>query len=69
MTIYEWDDAKAEENLRKHDVSFEDAREALEDPGLTYLPDRIYEGELRHQAIGQANGVLLLMVGAHDTRR
>ncbi len=28
-------------------------------PNLVYLPDRIYEGELRHQAIGQANGVLL----------
>ena len=67
MTTYEWDEAKADENLRKHEVSFEDAREALEDPNLFYLPDRIYEGELRHQAIGQVDGVLLLMV-AHTIR-
>ncbi|AFL90132.1 hypothetical protein Terro_3924 [Terriglobus roseus DSM 18391] len=67
MTTYEWDEAKAEKNLRKHEVSFDDAREALEDPNLFYLPDRIYEGELRHQAIGQAGGVLLLMV-AHTLR-
>jgi len=29
---YEWDDAKAAENLRKHSVDFMDAIAAVEDP-------------------------------------
>jgi uncharacterized DUF497 family protein len=67
MTVYEWDNQKAEKNLHKHDVLFEDAREALEDPDLTYLPDRIYDGELRHQAIGSTTNNLL-DGGSHDPR-
>ena len=53
---------KAAITLQKHKVSFEDAREALDDPSLVYLEDRICDGELRHQAIG-----LLVMV-AHTIR-
>ena len=29
---FEWDDRKADSNLRKHGVSFEDARLAFDDP-------------------------------------
>jgi len=29
---FEWDDAKAEANMRKHDVSFDEAATAFEDP-------------------------------------
>lgn len=29
---YEWDDGKAQENLRKHGVSFEEAVQGVDDP-------------------------------------
>jgi uncharacterized DUF497 family protein len=29
---FEWDDAKADSNRRKHGVSFDQAREAFDDP-------------------------------------
>jgi uncharacterized DUF497 family protein len=42
---YEWDEAKRQENIRKHDVDFADAVGALEDPfGLT-RDDPTSEGE------------------------
>jgi uncharacterized DUF497 family protein len=32
MTLFEWDDAKAESNLRKHGISFDDAIEVFMTP-------------------------------------
>jgi len=57
---YEWDDAKAAANLRKHAVAFEDAIAALEDPlRLERIDDRLAYTEDRLQVIGMArNGVL-----------
>lgn len=59
MTVYEWDEAKAERNKRVHGITFEQAVAALEDPFMIYLADRIVDGELRHQSVGTANGVVL----------
>ncbi len=43
---YEWDDAKAADNLRKHGVDFVDAIPALEDPNrLEDIDDRFEYGE------------------------
>ena len=36
---FDWDDAKAHENLRKHGVSFEEARTAFSDDQAILLPD------------------------------
>ena len=36
---YEWDEAKAASNLRKHKVSFEEAKLALADPSAIIEPD------------------------------
>lgn len=36
---FDWDDAKARENLRKHGVSFEEARTAFSDDQAILLPD------------------------------
>ena len=45
---FEWDDAKARANLRKHKISFEDARLAFDDPfGIDTLDDREDYGEER----------------------
>lgn len=53
--IYEWDPKKANANLRKHGVSFEDAATVFLDPlALTY-PDPDHSGEeIREITIGHS---------------
>ena len=36
---FDWDDTKARENLRKHGVSFDEARTAFDDEHALLLPD------------------------------
>ena len=62
---FEWDEPKANANLKKHDVSFELARRAFDDPFAILSQDRIEGGESRWQTLGMANGVILLLV-AHS---
>jgi hypothetical protein len=59
---FEWDPAKAAENLRKHGVSFETAPRVFADPNALLSQDRIVEGEPRWQAIGKAEEQLVLLV-------
>ncbi len=60
---YEWDNAKAAENLRKHGVDFADAIAAVEDPNrLEQLDARFEYGEERIQAIGLAHGGVLFVI-------
>jgi uncharacterized protein len=62
-TRFQWDLAKAEANLTKHEVSFETATRVFADPNLVLLEDRIDEtGEQRWNAIGVVKGVALLLV-------
>ncbi len=42
---FEWDDAKAEANLRKHGVSFEEAVTSFEDPNHLIVDDGSSDGE------------------------
>jgi|HubBroStandDraft_4_1064222.scaffolds.fasta_scaffold134404_3 uncharacterized DUF497 family protein len=65
MLRFEWDNAKARANRRKHGVSFEIARQVFEDPNALVEQDRIEGGERRWQTIGTVDGVLLLLV-AHN---
>lgn len=44
---YEWDEAKRQENLRKHGVDFADAIAALEDPFSLTRDDPTAVGEIR----------------------
>lgn len=60
---FEWDDAKAASNLRKHDVSFEQAREAFDDPKLIEEVDDDLD-EDRWRLIGMTNAGLLFVVHA-----
>lgn len=57
---FEWDDAKAHANLKKHDVSFEVARRVFDDPtSIDKIDDREDYSEDRFIVIGMADGQLL----------
>jgi hypothetical protein len=47
---FEWDPAKAESNLRKHDVSFDEAVTVFKDP-LAYIFDDEAHSEEEHREI------------------
>ena len=56
-----WDDAKADENIRKHDVDFEMATLVFQDRlSLTY--EDPFLGESRWRTIGMVNGLVLIVV-------
>jgi uncharacterized DUF497 family protein len=67
---YEWDAAKAAENLRKHGIDFTDSIAALEDPNRLEETDSRFEyGEERIRVIGMAIGdVLFVVVTLRDER-
>lgn len=59
----EWDPAKAESNLRKHRVSFEEAATVLGDPLSVTLDDPDHsESEPRSLLLGRASTSRLLIV-------
>jgi uncharacterized DUF497 family protein len=52
---FEWDDAKAAENLRKHRVSFAQAAQAFRDPfAIDWVDARESYGEERLIVLGRA---------------
>ncbi|MGH7091797.1 MAG: BrnT family toxin [Stellaceae bacterium] len=59
---YEWDNAKAAANLRKHGIEFRDAIAALEDPNRIEDVDRSALGEERIDVIGMAMRRVLFVV-------
>jgi uncharacterized protein len=69
MIRFEWDPIKARTNHRKHGISFEEAVNVFDDPYALFEQDRIDNetGELRWQAIGLVEEVVLLLV-AHTVR-
>ena len=59
----EWDPVKAESNLRKHGVSFEEAATVLGDPLSITLPDPDHsQEEERFLLLGQSGTGRLLLV-------
>jgi len=64
---FEWSEKKAEINLCKHGIRFEDAARVFDDPLAVTNQDRIENGEHRWQTIGMAAGYLVLLV-AHTVR-
>jgi uncharacterized DUF497 family protein len=65
--IVEWDDEKAEANLRKHRVSFADAVEALEDPLSLTFPDPDHSlDEARYLTFGHDRSGRILVVAHAD---
>ena len=58
----EWDSDKADSNLKKHGVSFEEAATALLDPIALAQEDAASEGESRWVLIGTSAQLRLLTV-------
>ncbi|HEX3953121.1 MAG TPA: BrnT family toxin [Stellaceae bacterium] len=57
---FEWDDAKAAENLRAHGVSFENAARAFLDPfAIEWIDEREDYGEERCNLLGVSDGIIL----------
>lgn len=66
---FEWDERKAEENLRKHHVSFEEAETVFDDPlSVTILNPIHSANEERFIDIGQSDKQRVLIV-AYTERR
>jgi uncharacterized DUF497 family protein len=67
-----WDPAKYKENIRVHNVYFEDAEHIFEDPFRIKRRDDDSSGtEERYQSIGEAGAVLFVVYteeAADDTR-
>lgn len=57
-----WDPAKAESNLRKHGISFEEAAQVFGDELRQTRQDRLEGGEYRWQTLGVVQGVTVLLV-------
>jgi hypothetical protein len=57
---FEWDDVKAEANLRKHKISFREARRVFDDP-FAVIDQEVSEdyGEDRFLATGLVEGLLV----------
>ena len=61
--IFEWDEAKAKANLKKHNVSFEEAETVYNDPFLWTFPDAEHSDlEQRYINIGQSSKKRVLVV-------
>lgn len=61
--LFEWDEDKAESNIRKHGVSFQEARTVFRDPLSVTISDPRTLDESRFIDIGQsASGRLLVVV-------
>jgi uncharacterized DUF497 family protein len=60
---FEWDDAKAESNLRKHGISFQAATLAFEDSHVAEVDaSRASDGEIRTKAIALIDGYFVCVV-------
>jgi len=60
---FEWDPNKAEANLAKHEISFEEAMTVFADPLARIFPDEEHSvGELREIIIGHFAGHQLILV-------
>ena len=62
--LFEWDENKAKENLKKHKVSFEEAKTVFNDPLLiTFLDEEHSDSEERYISIGSsATSKILLAI-------
>lgn len=60
--IFEWDEAKADSNIEKHNVSFETACEVFFDPFLQSKDVELIDNELREIVVGTTKNLRLLYV-------
>ena len=63
MISFEWDEAKARENLKKHRVSFEEAKSTFFDEfGVQFFDDEHSSDEQRFLMLGMRSRANLLIV-------
>lgn len=63
MIKFEWDEVKAAANLKKHQVSFEEAKSIFFDEfGLQFFDDEHSNDEDRFLMLGMSSGAKLLIV-------
>jgi len=61
--VFEWYPPKAQSNLEKHKVSFQEASTIFADKNILELPDREHsENELRYIGVGRSDQGRLLFV-------
>jgi uncharacterized DUF497 family protein len=60
-----WDERKNAANRKKHGISFETAQLVFEDPLHRTIQERVEEGEVRYQTLGQIGGIALVLNVAH----
>ncbi len=70
-TVFEWDEAKCEANIRKHGIDFADVPEVFESETVIVEDDRFDYGETRFIALGLLQGrtVAVVFVEYEDTIR
>ena len=62
---FEWDDAKAASNRRRHKITFEQAREVFADPFIVeWIDEGQDENEQRFSALGMVENRLLFVAYA-----
>jgi uncharacterized protein len=68
--VFEWDQSKAESNIRKHGVIFEEASTVFGNPLALLLPDPDHSvGECRYVLLGTSNKQGLLVMAFADRAR
>ena len=60
--LFEWDENKAKENFKKHEIGFEEAKTIFNDPFLVNFPDEEHsENEERLISIGTSSTSKVLL--------
>jgi len=59
---YVWSEQKNRSNIRRHGISFEDAKRIFEGPTVERIDDRFDYGEVRVYAIGLVNGLEITVI-------
>lgn len=63
QSIFEWDDRKAEENIKNHGVSFFETKSVFDDPLAVTIEDQIHSAsEQRFITMGESARQRLLIV-------
>lgn len=65
---FEWDEAKNAQNVKKHGISFEEARTIFDGTVFTSIDDRFEYDEIREISIGTIQDVVIITV-AHTERQ
>ena len=59
---FEWDERKNALNIKKHGISFSEAKTIFDDIVFTSFDDRFDYGEIREASIGAIQGVVVVVV-------